>query len=451
MRKLSAGKAVTLFEEKRGGRIVGLRLSPASAFAGKDRAVVLRITFDGDKEPAVNVPAGDFFGYSWGEPAARLERLLKGVKATVVERRPTMGGLEVWEVEGLAQKGLRRTLFYFRAGELMEVELQYQRDDWDQKQYDEFMGQVRQAIERKFGAGAVQRLGDVTKPVTDVLPTGLVALDRAIGIGGWPRGRICEVFGPESVGVSTLLLQTLAAAQQRGGVVALIDVDHAFVPEYARRIGCVVEEIYNAQPDDGPMALEIVDALVRSGAFDALALDSVPGLYPSQRYDAESEPVNDALERARLLSEAMRRLAANIDRTRTVVLFGNRQTEKTLEDDAGRPRLALLQFGSPRHAAHRSHNRRFRHHGSQGEGDFGEKQSRTAAAAMRTPAPISRRVRGHAGTNCGCSARLALSTIAGNLRLFRMQPMRQSGAGPALPSIDYHAPVANSAREGGRS
>lgn len=94
------------------------------------------------------------FGLAWGEPAARLERLLKGVKARVVERRPTMGGLEVWEVEGLAQKGLRRTLFYFRAGELMEVELQYQRDDWDQKQYDEFMGQVRQAIERKFGEGA---------------------------------------------------------------------------------------------------------------------------------------------------------------------------------------------------------------------------------------------------------------------------------------------------------
>src|SRR6478735_2996648 len=96
--------------------------------------------------------------------------------------------------------------------------------------------QALKAIERKFGAGAVQRLGDVTKPVTDVLPTGLVDLDRVIGIGGWPRGRICEVFGPESVGVSTLLLQTLAEAQQRGGVVALIDVEHGFVPEYARRI-----------------------------------------------------------------------------------------------------------------------------------------------------------------------------------------------------------------------
>jgi hypothetical protein len=93
------------------------------------------------------------FGLAWGEPAQRLERLLKGAKARIVERRPTMGGLEVWEVEGLATKGLRRTLFYFRTGELVEVELQYQRDDWDQKQYDEFMGDVRQAIVRKFGEG----------------------------------------------------------------------------------------------------------------------------------------------------------------------------------------------------------------------------------------------------------------------------------------------------------
>ncbi len=109
------------------------------------------------------------------------------------------------------------------------------------------------AIERKFGAGAVLRLGDVSTSSTDVLQTGLLDLDQTIGIGGWPRGRICEVFGPESVGVSTLLLQTLAAAQRRGGIVALIDVDRAFGPEYARRLGCAVEEVFIAQPDDGPI------------------------------------------------------------------------------------------------------------------------------------------------------------------------------------------------------
>ena len=190
-------------------------------------------------------------------------------------------------------------------------------------------------IERKFGVGALRRLGDVAEPVADVLPTGMPDLDWAIGIGGWPRGRICEVFGPESVGVTTLLLQVLAAAQQRGGIVALIDVDHAFVPEYARRLGCAVEEIYVAQPDDGPMALEIVDALVRSGAFDAVALDSVPGLYPPAVDNEGSDGRQSALERARLLSEAMRRLAANIDRTRTVVLFGNRRAENSPDDREG--------------------------------------------------------------------------------------------------------------------
>jgi recombination protein RecA len=157
------------------------------------------------------------------------------------------------------------------------------------------------AIERKFGAGAVVRLGDVATPTTDVLQTGLIDLDGVIGIGGWRRGRICEVFGPESVGVSTLLLQTLAAAQQRGGIVALVDVDHAFGPEYARRLGCTVEEVFIAQPDEGPMALEIVDALVRSGAFDAVALDSVPALYRQDKDAPENGASIDAPDRARLL------------------------------------------------------------------------------------------------------------------------------------------------------
>jgi recombination protein RecA len=211
-------------------------------------------------------------------------------------------------------------------------------------------GEVARAvagIERKFGIGALQRLGAVTKAGADVVPTGMTKLDRAIGIGGWPRGRICEVFGPESVGVTTLLVHSLAAAQQRGGVVALIDVDHAFVPEYARRLGCTVEEVYIAQPEDGPMALEIVDALVRSGAFDAIALDSVPGLYPPARDNDGSDERASALERARLLSEAMRRLAANIDRTRTVVLFGNRKTENLPDvTDGATPGGRALRFYS---------------------------------------------------------------------------------------------------------
>jgi recombination protein RecA len=185
-----------------------------------------------------------------------------------------------------------------------------------------------EAIEQKFGVGALQRLGDVAKPTSDVLGTGLVDLDRLTGIGGWPRGRICEVFGPESVGVTTLLVQTLAAAQQHGGIVAFVNVDRAFIPEYALRLGCSVEDIFIAQPDNGPMPLEIVDALVRSGAFDAIVLDSVSALYSPVREQEAVDAHKESLERARLLSDAMRRLAANVDRTRTVVLFGNTRAER---------------------------------------------------------------------------------------------------------------------------
>jgi recombination protein RecA len=202
-------------------------------------------------------------------------------------------------------------------------------------------------IEKKFGVGALQRLGDLPRTSIDALPTGIDELDRVLGIGGWPRGRICEIFGSEGVGVTTLLLHSVAAAQQRGGIVAFVDVDHAFVPEYARRIGCIVEEIFIAQPDDGPMALEIVDALVRSGAFDLVVLDSVPGLYSASRDNQVSDGAGEALARARLLSEAMRRLAANIDRTRTVVLFGNRLVSQSAEDDDPRtPGGRALRFYS---------------------------------------------------------------------------------------------------------
>ena len=151
--------------------------------------------------------------------------------------------------------------------------------------------------------------------------------------------------------MTTLLLQTLAAAQRHRGIVAFVDVDRAFVPEYARRLGCAVEDIFIAQPDDGPMALEIVDALVRSGAFDAIVLDSVPALYSPVRDQEAADTRNESLERARLLSDAMRRLAANIDRTRTVVLFGNRRTERAdshVEDGATPGGRALRFYSSLR-------------------------------------------------------------------------------------------------------
>lgn len=153
---------------------------------------------------------------------------------------------------------------------------------------------------------------------------------------------------PAGSSVSTLLVQTLASTQQSGSIVAFVDVDHAFVPEYARRLGCAVENIFIAQPDDGPMALEIVDALVRSGAFDAIVLDSVRGLYSPARGAEATDARNESLERARLLSDAMRRPSANVDQTRTVVLFGNRRSERAAsqEEDGTTPGGRALRFYS---------------------------------------------------------------------------------------------------------
>ena len=253
-------------------------------------------------------------------------------------------------------------------------------------------------IEQKFGVGALQRLCDVPKPTSDVLGTGLADLDRLTGIGGWPRGRICEVFGSESVGVTTLLVQTLAAAQQHGGIVAFVDVDRAFVPEYARRLGCVVEDIFIAQPDDGPMALEIVDALVRSGAFDAIVLDSVPALYSHVRDQEAVDAPNESLERARLLSDAMRRLAANVDRPRTVVLFGNRRAERAdshVEDGATPGGRALRFYSSIRLGMERRDvvQGALGATGTGGQTHHREEQGGTATSLLRDSTRLRARVR----------------------------------------------------------
>jgi recombination protein RecA len=180
-------------------------------------------------------------------------------------------------------------------------------------------------IEKKFGHGSIQRLGATATSDVQVIPIGLTELDRIIGVGGLPRGRVVEVLGPESAGVSTLLLHAVEAAQRHGGVAALIDVDMAFDPEYARRIGIDLNSLFIARPDDGAMALEIVDALVRSTAFDIVAVDSVPALEPPEQKDTDASASRGARQ-GRLLSEALRRLAAGVDRTRTVLLFGNRTT-----------------------------------------------------------------------------------------------------------------------------
>ena len=178
-------------------------------------------------------------------------------------------------------------------------------------------------IERQFGKGSVMRMGD-TGMVRDVevIPTGSLSLDIALGIGGLPRGRVVEIFGPESSGKTTLTLQVIAEAQKRGGTAAFVDAEHALDPGYARKIGVNVDDLLVSQPDTGEQALEITDMLVRSGAVDVVVVDSVAALTPRAEIEGEMGDSHVGLH-ARLMSQALRKLTGNIQRSNTMVIFIN--------------------------------------------------------------------------------------------------------------------------------
>jgi recombination protein RecA len=182
-------------------------------------------------------------------------------------------------------------------------------------------------IERDFGAGSLMRLGDDATIQVDAIPTGGLSLDLALGVGGVPRGRIVEIFGPESSGKTTLVYHIIAEAQARGGVCAFIDAEHAIDPVYARRIGVDTDELLVSQPDYGEQALEIVDVLVRSGAIDVVAVDSVAALTPRVELEGQMGETQVGLQ-ARLMSQALRKLAGNLNRAKTVCLFTNQIREK---------------------------------------------------------------------------------------------------------------------------
>ena len=177
-------------------------------------------------------------------------------------------------------------------------------------------------IEKTYGKGAVMRLGDRPEMVVDAIPTGSLALDAALGIGGVPRGRIIEIYGPESSGKTTLALHILAEAQKRGGEVAFVDAEHALDPEYAAALGVDIDSMLVSQPDTGEQALEIADALVRSGALDAVVVDSVAALTPRAEIEGEMGDSFVGLQ-ARLMSQALRKLAGSISKTNCVVIFIN--------------------------------------------------------------------------------------------------------------------------------
>ena len=182
-------------------------------------------------------------------------------------------------------------------------------------------------IEQKFGKGAIMKLGDNTNMQVGVIPTGALPLDIALGIGGVPRGRIVEVYGPESSGKTTIALHIIAEAQAAGGVVAFIDAEHALDPVYAAKLGVDVDEMLISQPDTGEQALEICDMLVRSGAIDCVVIDSVAALVPRAEIEGEIGDTTVGLQ-ARLMSQALRKLAGSLSRSNTTCVFINQLREK---------------------------------------------------------------------------------------------------------------------------
>jgi len=182
-------------------------------------------------------------------------------------------------------------------------------------------------IEKQFGKGAIMRLGERPNVGIEAIPTGALALDLALGIGGLPRGRVVEIFGPESSGKSTLAMHVVAEAQRNGGVCAYIDAEHAMDPVYAAAIGVNVDDLYISQPDTGEQGLEIADMLIRSGALDVVVIDSVAALVPRAEIEGEMGDTHVGLQ-ARLMSQALRKLTANLNRSRTICIFINQLREK---------------------------------------------------------------------------------------------------------------------------
>src|SRR5450631_2579435 len=183
-------------------------------------------------------------------------------------------------------------------------------------------------IEKQFGKGSVMRMGENLHMNIESIPTGALALDMALGVGGLPRGRVVEIFGPESSGKSTLAMHVVAEAQRNGGICAYIDAEHAMDPVYAKAIGVNIDDLLISQPDTGEQALEIADMLIRSGALDVLVIDSVAALTPRAEIEGEMGDTHVGLQ-ARLMSQALRKLTGTLSKSRTIASFINQLREKS--------------------------------------------------------------------------------------------------------------------------
>ena len=195
------------------------------------------------------------------------------------------------------------------------------------KSDDKTLDQVLNDIEKQFGKGSIMKLGDNTHMQVDVVSSGCLSLDIALGVGGYPKGRIVEIFGPESSGKTTFALQAIAEHQKLGGKAAFIDAEHALDPVYAKRLGVNIDELLLSQPDTGEQALEICDALVKSNAISIIVIDSVAALVPQAEIDGDMGDSHVGLQ-ARLMSQALRKLSGTINKTNTTVIFINQLREK---------------------------------------------------------------------------------------------------------------------------
>ena len=192
----------------------------------------------------------------------------------------------------------------------------------DEVKDDGMLDSTIKAIQTKFGEGSIMKLGDSPKVDVDVIPTGSIGLDMALGLGGIPRGRIIEIFGPESSGKTTLSLHIVAEAQKKGGVCAYVDAEHAMDPEYTAKLGVNTKDLLISQPDNGEQALEIVESLVRTGKLDVIVVDSVAALTPKDEIEGDMG-AHHVGKQARLMSQALRKLTALVNRSKTVVIFIN--------------------------------------------------------------------------------------------------------------------------------
>ena len=244
-------------------------------------------------------------------------------------------------------------------------------------------------IERQFGKGAIMRMGDEAAAVrVPAISTGSLGLDLALGVGGVPRGRVVEIFGPESGGKTTLAFHIIAEAQKTGGKAAFIDAEHAMDPMYARHIGVNVDELLLSQPDNGEQALEIAELLIRSGALDVLVVDSVAALTPRAEIEGEMGDSHMGLQ-ARLMSQALRKLAGTINKTQTTAVFINQLREKVgvmFGNPGGHPRRSrseVLRVGPAGHPPDRDPQGRRPGCGQPRAGPCGEEQGGAALPAGR--------------------------------------------------------------------